>query len=67
MQFEGFLPQVNEIYRYDFSNAREIGGLRWRSNAFAYRTPERQSTEAPEATAMHNWLRAGGYTSSLSR
>ena len=63
LQFEGFLPQIDQTYRYDFSNAEEIGGLRWRSNAFAYAVPSPDaSASAGEAGVMHDWLRTRGYT-----
>jgi hypothetical protein len=63
LQFEGYLPDVDQTYRYDFSNAEEIGGLRWRSNAFAYSVPlPDASAIAGEAGVMHDWLRTSGYT-----
>jgi hypothetical protein len=59
LQFEGFLPHSDEIYRYDFSQAREIAGFRWRTNAFAYAVADLEP--ASEAATMHRWLSAQGY------
>jgi hypothetical protein len=61
-QFEGFLPGTNEIYRYDFTGARKIGGHLWRMNAGAYSAAAmRRSNPGNEATAMHEALTALGY------
>ena len=63
LQFEGYLPHIDQTYRYDFTNAETIGGLRWRSNAFAYAVPAPAAgASAGEAGVMHEWLRARGYT-----
>jgi hypothetical protein len=45
-QFESFLPSSDEIYRYDFTRAREWNGYRVRENEFAYNEP-RYSREHP--------------------
>lgn len=61
LQFEGFLPGVDEIYRYDFSRAREIGGLRWRDNAWVYCTAAQIAAGGNEGTQMHRWLAEQGH------
>lgn len=62
LQFEGFLPGVDESYRYDFSNARTIGGHKWRHNLWWYSDrAQRSRGAAPEARAMHDWLASGGW------
>lgn len=61
LQFEGFLPHTTDIYRYDFSKAREIAGHRWRANAFGYMVPSGDDARSPEASTMHRWLREQGY------
>lgn len=61
LQFEGFLPGRPEIYRYDFSQAREIGGLRWRGNAWAYSDAAQRAGGGNEGTQMHRWLAEQGY------
>lgn len=61
-QFEGFLPGVDDHYRYDFSNALEIGGHRFRQNTYAYSNAE-AAAENPtgEAALTVEMLRARGY------
>lgn len=61
-QFESWLPGIDEIYHYDFTGARELGGHRWRHNIGWY--SQRASREAQprgEAAAMHRWLEREGY------
>lgn len=63
LQFEGYLAHIDQTYRYDFTNAEELGGLRWRSNAFAYAVPApAAAASAGEAGVMHEWLGARGYS-----
>jgi hypothetical protein len=61
-QFEGFLPQSDEIYRYDFSNAMQWNGFRFRDNTFAYNEPA-YSKEHPgnEAALTAAFLRRKGF------
>jgi hypothetical protein len=59
LQFEGFLPHSDEMYRYDFSQAREIAGFLWRTNAFAYAVADLEPDS--EAATMHRWLAVQGY------
>ncbi|MDX1430615.1 MAG: hypothetical protein R3282_10015, partial [Rhodothermales bacterium] len=35
-QFEGFLPDNEHTYNYDFTHAETIGGHRFRQNTWAY-------------------------------
>lgn len=49
-QFEGFLPQSTEIYRYRFDTATPIAGLRFRENAFAFSNKE-AALEQPNGEA----------------
>lgn len=63
LQFEGFLPHITDIYRYDFSAATQVGPLRWRRNAFAYSTSGTRSADpSSEAATMHAWLANRGYS-----
>jgi hypothetical protein len=61
-QFESFLPNVDDYYRYDFTNARDIGGYPWRHSVYWY-SQRALSQENPggEATVMHEWLAKNGY------
>jgi hypothetical protein len=36
LQFEEFTASLNELYRYDMRSAEDIGGYRFRQNAFAF-------------------------------
>lgn len=61
-QFEGFLPSSSEIYRYDFTNAPDWNGYRFRENNFATNEPQ-YSREHPgnEAALTAAFLREKGY------
>jgi hypothetical protein len=62
LQFEGFLPGIDQIYRYDVSSARTIGGHKWRHNLWWYSDrAQRAQDRGPEARAMHDWLASGGW------
>lgn len=62
LQFEQWLPGIDETYRYDFTNARELGGHRWRHNIGWYsQSALRISQPGGEATAMHRWLEREGW------
>lgn len=61
-QFEQWLPGIDETYRYDFTNARDIGGHRWRHNIGWYsQRALRGSNPKGEAAVMHEWLEREGY------
>jgi hypothetical protein len=56
-QFEGFLPGVEDIYRYSFENARRFGSHRFRHNVFAYvRADADEENPAGEAALTHRFL-----------
>ena len=61
-QFESFLPESQEIYRYDFTNAMTLGGHRFRQNVGRYSTAAlRAERPGNEAALMHDFLTARGY------
>lgn len=49
-QFEGFLPQSSEIYRYSFANAISIGTHKFNHNTFAFTNAD-AAKENPEDEA----------------
>ena len=60
LQFEEFLPESKETYRYDMSSAQDIGGHRFRPNTFAYSNAEGAS-EPNEGTLTARFLAQRGY------
>jgi len=62
-QFEGFLPGVDDAFGYDFSNAREIAGHRFRANTFAFSNgAAAEENPGGEAPLTANLLRENGYS-----
>jgi hypothetical protein len=49
-QFEGFLPESSEIYRYSFANAISIGTHKFNHNTFAFTNAD-AAKENPEGEA----------------
>jgi hypothetical protein len=61
-QFEGFLPQSNEIYRYKFDHSAVMGGHQFRSNPFAFSFAQAEKNEpGKEADLTTKFLRTKGY------
>lgn len=63
VQLEQVDPGSTEIYRYDLTKGREMAGLRFVSNAFAF-PAARQAVDAPgnEADHTNNLLLSHGFT-----
>jgi len=62
VQFEGFLPSSSEIFRYDLTSGREMAGLRFVSNTFAFPgAQEKVATPKNEADHTNNFLLAHGF------
>lgn len=62
LQFEGYLPNIAHTYNYDFTNARNMGGYKWRHNIGWYSDKAlRAEGQGNEAAAMHDWLAAEGW------
>lgn len=61
-QFEGFLPQSSEIYRYSFANAITFGSHKFNHNTFAF-TNEAATKENPEGEAAltYSFLQKKGF------
>lgn len=60
-QFEGFLPGVDDIYRYRFEEAPVMGGLPFRQNGFASSTrAELAENPGSEVEATMRFLAAKG-------
>ena len=61
-QFEHFLPEVDDWYRYSFEDAMELGGHRFRQNTYAYSNAEAARTNpGGESASMAAFLRGNGY------
>lgn len=61
-QFEHFLPEVDDWYRYSFKDAMELGGHRFRQNTYAYSNAEAAETNpSGEGVLMAAFLRDKGY------
>lgn len=62
-QFEGFLPGVDDIYRYRFEGAPVMGGLPFRQNGFASSTrAELAENPGSEVEATMRFLAGKGVT-----
>jgi hypothetical protein len=61
-QFESFLPESSEIYRYSFANAMNISGHQFNHNTFVFSNAEAKN-ENPEgeATLTVSFLQGKGY------
>ena len=61
-QFEGFLPDNDHTYNYDFSNAETIGDFKYRQNTWAYSNQDSaESNPGGEGTLTAEFLRNKGY------
>lgn len=62
-QFEGFLPHIDDYYRYSFRNAMQFGTHRFRQNTYAYSNAEsRRSNPNGEGVLTEDFLKKRGYT-----
>jgi hypothetical protein len=61
-QFESFLPESTEIYRYNFDQADVMGKFRFRSNTFAFNVQDaiKENPES-EASLTQKFLQTKGY------
>lgn len=62
-QFEGFLPGVDDYFRYDLTGKPVVAGYPFRSNAYAFDLSESiASNPTGESASTHRFLRAKGYS-----
>ena len=62
-QFEGFLPNIADFYRYSFSNAMNFGLHKFRHNTYAYSNREaRKSNPMGEGVLTEDFLKKQGYS-----
>lgn len=62
-QFEGFLPGVDDFYRYNFDNAQMFGSHKFRQNTFAYSNREaRRENPAGEGVLTFDFLKQKGFS-----
>ena len=62
-QFESFLPESTEIYRYNFDNALLMEGFRFRHSTFAFSMKEAMKENPDsEAAKTQTFLDKKGYT-----
>lgn len=62
-QFEGFLPGVDDFYRYNFDNAQMFGAHKFRQNTFAYSNAEaRRENPAGEGVLTFDFLQKKGFS-----
>lgn len=63
LQYEGFLPGIDEQYRYNLSNSPVVAGYPFRSNAYAFdMTVSRRENPGGEAADTARFLEAKGLT-----
>jgi|GEM_PF-947411 len=61
-QFEGFLPTNTMTYNYNFSQAEEMGGFRFRQNTWAYSNNDALiNSPEGEGSLTAKFLRSKGY------
>lgn len=61
-QFEGFLPQIKDFYRYSFANAMKFGLHKFRHGFYAYSNREaRRSNPRGEGVLTEDFLKKRGY------
>ena len=61
-QFEGFLPHINDYYRYSFKNAMTFGAFKFRQTSYAYSNSEgRTSNPNGEGVLTEDFLRKKDY------
>jgi hypothetical protein len=62
VQFEGFLPGVNDEFRYDLSASPTVANYPWRSNGYAFDLGDSVAANPTgEAAATRSFLEAKGY------
>ena len=62
-QFEGFLPGVDDFYRYNFDNAQMFGSHKFRQNTFAYSNAEsRRENPVGEGVLTFDFLKKKGFS-----
>lgn len=62
VQFEGFLPENDLIYNYDFSKAGSIGGNRYRQNTWFYDSKKlAQENPTSEGAKTRTFLQEKGF------
>ena len=62
-QFEGFLPDVDDFYRYNFDNAQMFGSHKFRQNTFAYSNREKcRENPAGEGVLTFDFLQQKGFS-----
>ncbi len=63
VQIEGFLPGVDNYYRYDLSSSPVVVGYPFRSNGFAFDMKQEISANpTKEVASTHKFLRSKGYS-----
>ncbi|MCB1024110.1 MAG: hypothetical protein KDB79_06965, partial [Acidobacteria bacterium] len=61
-QFEGFLPHIDDFYRYSFENAETFGAHKFRHNTYAYSNKEsRENNPKGESALTAEFLKEKGY------
>ncbi|MEZ5344673.1 MAG: hypothetical protein R2681_03860 [Pyrinomonadaceae bacterium] len=61
-QFEGFMPHIDDFYRYSFENALDLGGFKFRQNTYAYSNKTaRTENPAGEGVLTEDFLKGSGY------
>ncbi len=61
-QFEGFLPHIDNFYRYKFENAMELGAFKFRQNNYAYSNKQaRKENPFSEGVLTEDFLKIRGF------
>lgn len=61
-QFEGFLPNIDDFYRYNFDNAELFGTHKFRQNTYAYSNLQaREENPEGESSLTYDFLLDKGY------
>ena len=60
VQFEGFLPTSDEVYRYRLADPLTMGGATWGSWVFAYAVERDEPEPSPETLDTVGFLRSRG-------
>ena len=61
-QFEGFLPGIDDFFRYNFANAETYGGHKFRQNTYAYGNREaKENNPQGEASLTFDFLKEKEY------
>jgi hypothetical protein len=63
VQFEGFLPGVDDYYRYDLSGNPVVANYAFRSNGYAFdMSKEMEANPTKESASTHAFLRSKGFS-----